>query len=187
MPQINIPKSIDTQFLAHIGNLEKRWGSAENTDGLTQTFEFFTGDTDAVELALAEYPTKYLDHRKTQKLVHLSLIRRDKELNGPQGLRLDDKTVQRLTAAAVGLLIDTGRLTVRWELTRGVFMTFTRDQVLGLAALSVGHVQDCFDVVFAKTEMIKAITIDDQDPTPLQTALAALDAIDLNTGWPQPA
>lgn len=184
MPQISISKDIDAAFLAEIAILGNAWGSIVNEND--QTFAFETAKFDAVEQALIDYPERYLHHRKMQKLEQLAEIRKTHEMNGPQGLYLDDKTVQRLTAAAVGLLIDTARETVRWELTRGVFVTFTRQQVLGLAALAVGHVQACFDNVFEKTESIKAVALVAEDPTPLATALAALESVDLTTGWPTP-
>lgn len=182
MPQINISKNIDASFLAKLAILGNAWGSVMNeTD---QTFAFETLKFDAVEQALLDYDEQYLYHRKMLKLDELANIRKNHELNGPQGIYLDDKTVQRLTAAATGLLIDTARESVRWEITRGVFTTFTRTQILGLAALSVGHVQACFDNVYTKTELVKAITLNADDPSPLETALQQLEAIDLTTGWP---
>lgn len=178
MPQINIAKNIDAEFLAKLAVLGNAWGSVMNEND--QTFAFETLKFDAVEQALEDYDEQYLYHRKMQKLDDLANIRKTYELNGPQGIVLDDKTVQHLTAAATGLLIDTARESVRWEISRGVFVTFSRAQVLGLAALSVGHVQACFDNVFAKTELIKAITL----TTDLETALSELEEIDLTTGWP---
>lgn len=183
MPQIVIPSSINTTFLAKLANLDGRWGREDDTP-TTQIFGFMTMDIDAVEKALADYPAAYLAHRKNQKLEDLAAVRKTHEMNGPQGIYLDDKTVQRLTAAAVGLMIDTTRETVRWEMQRGVFATFTRTQVLGLAAASVGHVQACFDNVSTKTELINNIALDLENPTPLDTALDRLEEIDLTTGWP---
>lgn len=183
MPQVQIDTIIDANFIAQEANLGNNWGTYIDGQNNKQ-FTYMSYDTDAVEQALNEFPTNYLEHLKAQKLEQLADVRRTKEVWGPNGIYLDDKTVSRLTAAAVGLLIDQGRASVRWEMNRGVFTTIPRNNVLGLAVASVNHVQACFDTVYDKTQLIQAVTLSENTLAALEVAIAELEAIDLTTGWP---
>lgn len=180
MPQIQIDKDIDAHFLARLAGLEAAWGTEHMGDH--QMFVFQTNKMDAVEQALLDYPEAYLAHRKHMKLEHLALVRREKELMGPLGLTLDDKTVARLTAAAVGLQLNPERTEIRWELSRGNFTLLPRDNVLGIALQAFEHVQSCFEYVYSKTLEIQAVALSEE--VTLEIALDNLEAIDIKTGWP---
>lgn len=180
MPQISIPKTMDAAHLASIAHLGNAWGVVQNADD--QTFAFMAEKFTSVEAALEEYPTSYLEYQKGLKLEELADYRRTHELRGPSGLHLDDKTVARLTAAAVGLQLDETVQEVRWEISRGVFVTMPRLTVLGLAKAAFRHVQACFDNVYFKSEAINSVVLN--ETTDLDQALITLNDIDLTTGWP---
>lgn len=186
MPQLTLSNSIDAAFLAQLANLGKAWGSQANPDGTTQQFAFETIRFDAVEAAIEAYPLAYLEHAKTKKLEEIADIRRVKEIQGPMGLALDDKTVARLTAAATGLMIDQTMTGIQWEVTRGNFTTMPREIVLGLAVQAVRHVQACFTRVSVLTNLVKAVGLDHQIAPleALEDSIEALDTLDINSGWP---
>lgn len=181
MPKITIPATMDAEFLASTAALNDGWG----VDGTK--FSFLTKDLLKVDQALTDYPAAYLARRKAQKLEEIATIRKTKELLGPNGLVLDDKTSLRLSAAALTLIIDQARQSYRWELSRGVFMTLPRNTVLGLAVAATNHVQLCFDNVYNHTTAVQAVTLDPEAEEPYEDLLAKLeilDAIDITVGWP---
>lgn len=180
MPQINIKNSIDASFLAKLAKLGDAWGAVPH--GLEeQTFSFMSMNIDAVEQALEDYDAAYLAHQKTLRLEALADKRRIEELKGPGGLTLDDKTVLRLTAKALDLTRHPEKESVRWEVTRGNFAEFPRDMILGIADQATAHVESCFEIVYLKTEAIKAVEL----TTTLDVALSELYNIDINSGWPE--
>lgn len=186
MPKINIPVSMDAKFLAKMANLAEGWGS-ETLPEVGQTFSFLTKDLIAVDNALIAYPAAYLAHCKEQKLEAIASIRKTKELVGPNGLVLDDKTSIRLSAAALALVIDQTRTDYRWEISRGNFMTLPRNTVLGLAVASVNHVQACFDTVYTHTTAVQAVALDPEAPdayVDMEEKVATLASIDITQGWP---
>lgn len=180
--RLEIPKSYDVNFIERIAQIKPlAWGFTPGL-GTTNEIMFDASKTDAVINTIENYPALWLAEQKNRKLEALAAERRKYEIQGPNGLILDDKTIARLTAAAVGLMINTNRTEVTWEVSRGVFTTFPRAIVLGLAAAAVEHVQACFENVAAKTALIKAVSLG--AGTSLEDALASLDAIDLTTNWP---
>lgn len=188
MPQIIISNSYNTAFLAKKAGLGNAWGSMINPEDPTNTqiFAFETNKFTAVEAAMASFPVDYLAQKKLDRLEQLAEKRATEELKGPMGLKLDDKTVARLTAASTGLMLDQSILTIKWEITRGVFVTLSRETILQLAVLAMRHVQACFNHVADVTNVINAIDLD-----PELDALEALDAaledllnVDISTGWP---
>lgn len=182
MPQLNIPDYIDTEFLAELASLGASWGTLPSEEPNTVALVFITERLDDVEAALAAYPEAYLAKRKADRLEEVAAIRRVKETHGPSGLTLDLQTIVRLNAAATGLLVDQSRQSVRWEISRGNFVELPRNTVLGLAVASVNKVQACFDTVYEKTQLIQAVSIVEGD---LLAALAELNAIDIDSGWPE--
>ena len=178
---LTIPAYINTGFLKNLCDLGPNpvWG-ASTGPGETNTIVFDAAYLSEVTSVLENYDAEWLAYAKKQKLEELAIVRAQHEQKGPNGLELTDKTVARLTAAAVGLLIDENRQSIRWELTRGNFIELSRATLLGMSALSVQIVQDCFDNVYEKTQLIKAVELTGT----LQEALAELDAIDLTDGWP---
>lgn len=180
MPAINIPNTWDASFLAELAHLGDGWGVTPSDNPAEMKLSFFNPDVTVVENAIAAYPAAYLAHVKSEKLDHLAKKRYIEEQKGPSGLTLNDKTIARLTAAALSLLIDTNKASVNWKLDVGNFITLPRAHVLGLAVNSVNHVQNCFDHEEYVSEAIFAVTLDDG----LEAALEALNAIDVNHGWP---
>lgn len=183
MPQIQITPIINPEFIAKEASLGNNWGTHIDSQNNTQ-LTYMSYNTDAVEAALANFPTAYLSHLKLKKLEALADVRKTKELLGPNGLTLDDKTISRLTAAAVGLLIDQNRESIRWEMSRGSFVVLPRNTVLGLSVAAVNHVQACFDTVYDKTQIIQAVTLLEDTLEGLADAIEELNGIDLTTGWP---
>ena len=181
--QITIPSYIDIQFLANKVGMSTNWGylAVPDTPDMV-TIEVPASYYSAIEAALLTYDVDYLAYRKNKRLEDVAAVRRVKELAGPNGLTLDDKTIARLTAASLGLLIDETRQSLNWELQRGVFVELPRNTVLQLAVGAVNKVQACFDTVKTKTIAIKAIELVDFES--LDAALDALAAIDIESGWP---
>lgn len=168
-----IPSHVEPLFLKQLAGISQPWGFGPTEDEAWNVARVVPESKDALLDALARYDAELLDREKRARLEDLAAIRRENEVVGPNGLTLDDKTVARLTAAAVGLMIDQSRQEVRWEITRGQFVTMPRDTVLGLAVAAVNRVQACFDRVSDLTDAIMAAP-----------DLAALEAINIETGWP---
>lgn len=187
MPIKQIPVNIDEKFLSRLANKPDETFGKHNDPTFGLVLSYRSEDTDAFEIALGLYPEAMLQSAKMQKLDELATERRKHELNGPQGLILDDKTIMRLTAIALDLHVYTEKESVEWEVTRGVFQTFPRAVILAIAAAAVNHVQACFLTVKDKTTDIMAIELDAEAPSPivgLANALAQLNVMDLTTGWP---
>lgn len=181
--RMTIPAYINAPFLRSLTTIGSGlWGFGPDASG-NQNITFEPQHLDSVLEQLELYDAAWLESKKKQKLEELANVRREKEVLGPNGLYLDDKTVARLTAAAVGLMINTTRQSVTWEVTRGNFQVFSREVVMGLAAQAVEHVQACFENVATKTAEIKAVTLGTEEGA-LDVALAQLEAIDITSGWP---
>ena len=84
----------------------------------------------------------------------------------------DDRSQAKFAGAALAAVLDPN-YSARWKLADGSFVELSHDQVIGLAQGVRAHIQACFD---READMISAI---DAAATP-----AALDAIDIETGWP---
>lgn len=187
MPIKQIPVNIDEKFLSRLANKPDETFGKHNDPTFGLVLSYRSEDTDAFEVALGLYPEAMLQAAKLKRLDELAAERRKHELNGPQGLVLDDKTIMRLTAIALDLHVYTEKESVEWEVTRGVFQTFPRAAILAIAAAAVNHVQNCFLTVKTKTGVIMAIELNEEATSPivaLSEALAALDAVDLTTDWP---
>lgn len=91
---------------------------------------------------------------------------------GGTPLVLDDGT-QRRIGAAVQYLALSEATQVRWQVSRGVFATFTAEQVQALAVAAGAHVQACFANVETLAGLIEAAV-----------SIAAVEAVDLEQGWP---
>lgn len=191
MPQIVLPNIIDAGFLAKSAGLGNAWGAAPNPeDPTTQIFAFETLKFNDVEAAISSFPVDFLAHKKRNVLEDIATKRVTEELKGPMGLKLDDKTVARLTAAATGLMLDPTILSIQWELTRGNFVTLSRETILALAVSSVRHVQACFNHVATLSASVSDVTIDEDNPDQLEDLVVKIDTlnnIDIMSGWPSAA
>lgn len=85
---------------------------------------------------------------------------------------LDEGTQARLDAAINGMS-RYGVAAVEWQVSRGVFVEFTLEQLSALGQAAFAHVQACFANAKALSLLIEAA----------ETATAA-DGVDLERGWP---
>lgn len=183
MPAINIPSNWDAHHLASLAGLKEAWAVGPAEEEGEVIFSFISSNVLPVEQAIEDFPLANLNKRKAEKLHQIAVKRYEEEQRGPSGLTLNDKTIARLTAAALSLVIDPDKASVNWKLDAGNFVTLPREHVLGLALSSVNHVQNCFDHEEDLTADVMAITLDTMT---YDAALQALDAIDINNGWPNP-
>lgn len=187
MPIKQIATDIDEKFLSRLANKPDETFGKHNDPTFGLVLSYRSEDTDAFEVALGLYPEAKLQAAKLEKLEDLAAERRRRELNGPAGLILDDKTIMRLTAIALDLHVYTEKESVEWEVSRGIFQTFPRATILAIAAASVNHVQNCFATVKSKTTDIMAVSLDEEAASPivaLSMAISELNSIDLTTDWP---
>lgn len=91
---------------------------------------------------------------------------------GGSPLSLDDGTQQRI-GGAIQYLDISGETSVRWQVARGVFATFSAAQLNALGIAAGAHVQACFANVEILSEAIEACT-----------TIAEVEAIDIEAGWP---
>lgn len=180
MARMDIPDSIDMNYVNEAAGLAGNFNITEShLDGM-KAIEFLNNKLLTVDAVLDDYDAGYIAWRKNKRLEEIAEIRRFHELRGPSGLILDDKTVLRLTVIVQDLMRHPEKSSVRWEVSRGTFVSFPRATILELADASVAKVQACFDKVYELTELVKGVTL----TTDLETALQQLEAIDLTTGWP---
>lgn len=85
----------------------------------------------------------------------------------------DEQTRAVLTAARLKTVTDDPFSVPDWKVDNGVFATLTQVQIIAISDAVAAHVQACFTRERALTDLINAAT-----------TVTALDAIDLDTGWP---
>lgn len=128
---------------------------------------------------LDQYPTTD-DLEATARAHMLDLIAarrwvaiRDGFTFGGSPVTLDDRAQARIDTAIAGLKRQPSGATVEWEVARGVFQTMDLATLEALGDAAFAHVQACFS---NSKPMMQAAT-DAAD-------IAALNAIDLEAGWP---
>lgn len=178
-PRINVP------FLAQMAGLGPEWSPPVIDNGLL-LFTFRDDALEAVEGARADYPAAYLADAKMKYLERMAAIRWQRELIGPLGMVLDEKTVNRINGAVVLLNNNVARQYIKFEARRGQFMTIPRANMLALGVAIGEYIQALFEHVSDQTDLIMAVALPTIDLDGLDVALAELAAIDLEAGWPDP-
>ena len=87
-------------------------------------------------------------------------------------IRLDEGTQGRINAA-ISYLSLSGAPSVRWQVARGTFATFTASTLQTIGVAAGAHIQACF----ANVETLSGAILAAED-------VAAVEAIDLDDGWP---
>ena len=120
--------------------------------------------------------TPTLEAAKEQKLAALAAKRFEVETGGTtlNGIPVatDRESVAIITAAYVAAKEDP-EYAIRWKAAQGVFVTLDAQTIIATAHAARAHVQTCFDREADLTEAILAAE-----------TVEALDAIDINAGWP---
>lgn len=85
----------------------------------------------------------------------------------------DKETRAVLTATRLKTITDDPFSVPDWKVDNGVFATLSQAQIIAISNAVAAHVQACFTRERVLTDLINAAT-----------TTTALDAIDLDTGWP---
>lgn len=179
-----IDDRINVNFLVALANLGPEWGVTNENGSTLLTFR--DDKLDDVGLALIEYPEAFLADAKMKYLERMAGIRAQRELIGPLGMVLDEKTVNRINGAVVLLNNNPARQYIKFETRRGQFMTIPKANMIGLGVGIGEYIQALFEHVSDQTGLIMSVELPSDDIDGLETALAEIDAVDLNTGWPAP-
>lgn len=137
-----------------------------------------TGEVEQVDLTPEEIAarTPTIEQSRADKLADLAERRWRAETGGTtvngMPVRTDRESTAKITAAYVQAK-DNPFFAVRWKVDVGVFITLDAATIIALGDAVTTHVQACFGNEDALTVSILAA----QDQ-------AALDAIDINEGWP---
>lgn len=137
-----------------------------------------TGETEQVDLTPEEIAarTPTLAQARTDKLAALSERRWQAEtggtLVGGVPVKTDASSTAKITAAYVQAK-ENPNFTVNWKVATAMFVTLDAATIIAIGDAVTAHVQACFDNEMALTASIM-----------LAADVAALDAIDINSGWP---
>lgn len=156
-----------------------RWREAEPHAEAPEHAAWTLAKTDALtalETAIAAKIAAALPQARADKKAALANRRWQAETGGAtvagMSVPTDDRSQAKFAGAALAAVLDPN-YSARWKLADGFFVELSHDQVIGLAQGVRAHIQACFD---READMISAI---DAAATP-----AALDAIDIEAGWP---
>ena len=147
-------------------------------DGTTPVGFYMASDVELAALGLTpgNPPTPTLEEAKAAKLEALAAYRFDVENGGTtlagSFVATDEKTRSVLTAARIKARED-DNFTVNYKFGPGLFATLTAAQIIATADGVAAFIQACFDREEVLSDLILAAANQ-----------AALDAIDITTGWP---
>lgn len=94
---------------------------------------------------------------------------------GGVSVKTDRESQGKLTAAYVKAMNDPGFAIANWKVAPGVFVQLDAAGIIAIGDAVTAHVQSCFDREVDLDAAIMAVADGD---------VAALDAIDIDTGWP---
>lgn len=121
-------------------------------------------------------PEASVDSARLSKLVALAERRWQAETGGTTvggvPIRTDRESTAKITAAYVQASANLA-FSVRWKVDTGIFVTLDAEAIISIGDAVTAHVQACFDNEDVLTTAILAA----ED-------LTALDAIDIESGWP---
>lgn len=109
---------------------------------------------------------------RLDELAHRRWVAEQNFSFGGSPLTLDDGT-QRRIGGAIQYLELSAEPSVRWQVTRGVFATFSLAQIKALGVAAGAHVQACFANVETRAGEIEAAE-----------TIEEVEAVNLNQGWP---
>lgn len=152
------------------------WGTGPGEDSDSQTIYFDAAFADDVLAAVQGYDAAWLDRMKGAYIDAVTMRRRSTiadsfTFNG-QPMKLDPETESAVSKAYSALSRQPAGTTIDWEVSRGQFVALDLDALGALGDAAFVHVQAAFSNAKRLVELIHAA--DD---------LAALEAIDLATGW----
>lgn len=114
--------------------------------------------------------------RKDEKLAVLAARRWRAETGGivfmTMAIKTDEDTQRKITGAYVQADKNPA-FTARWKMDAGVFVTLNAATIIAIGDAVTAHIQTCFDKEADLSDLITAA--EDE---------AALEAIDIETGWP---
>lgn len=115
-------------------------------------------------------------NRKTAKLASLAAKRWQVETGGiivaGMPIKTDEDTQRKITGAYVQVTRDPS-FVVKWKVAPGVFIDLDAATIIAIGDAVTAHIQACFANEAALTAAILAAA-----------DIAALDAIDIESGWP---
>lgn len=157
-----LPAYYDLPFIIEKAGVLNHYGYETKEDGFH--FRYLVDDYDAVQAAIASYPTDYVAVMRPG-LIHLvSKFRENKVASfsfGGMTIPLNLETVGNLTAAAYGLERNGAVESLEWSLGKGAFVTLPRTTVFALADAAFTFVQGCFKAQKAiVTEIMSAPDIE---------------------------
>ena len=175
-----ISSTCDASYLLDKAGVVNLFSIAVNDRAGTQTIDYIgTSDQyEAIVAAIEAYPTSYAEEVLKPRLSAQVTSKRyevqqSTTMNGST-IACDDVTIGRLTAVVVLMDADPNAPTTRrWKMPNGSWQTLDRDQLVAMSSAIAAHVQACFDCEEAPLAQIGAAENVD-----------ALDALDLETGWP---
>lgn len=116
-----------------------------------------------------------LADQKAQKLAALAARRWQAETGGivfmGMSIKTDEDTQRKITGAYVQADKNPS-FTAKWKMDAGVFVTLDAATIIAIGDAVTGHIQTCFDKEGDLSDLILAAADD-----------AALDAIEIDTGW----
>lgn len=175
---LQISNRFDAAFLKSLTPIQGQdaWGVGPGYDQDTQIILFDGAYTDAITAAVDGYDDAWLARVKIGRIEAVAMLRRgavinDFTFNGVP-MRLDESCENALSKAYAALSRQPAGTTIDFEVSRGVFMSFDLAAVGAISDAAFVHVQRCFSNAKRLTDLINAAP-----------DLAALDAIDLESGW----
>lgn len=135
-----------------------------------------TAPVDSVQQWSLEPNGRTLAVLKSERLEALAARRKVASQNfafAGMPLKLDPDTENAISKAIMSLARQPGGTVINWEVSRGVIVPFDLATLEAIGDAAFLHVQACFTNVAAITALILAAS-----------DAEALDAVDLNAGWP---
>ena len=117
-----------------------------------------------------------LAEAKTARLEALAARRKIASQNftfNGMALRLDPDTENAISKAIQSLARQPEGTVINWEVSRGIIVPFNLATLYAIGDAAFLHIQACFTNVAAKTTLINAAE-----------TIEAVNAVDLETGWP---
>lgn len=178
MPKVIIPADYNAGFLAELAGITNLpWGYAPHPEG--QEFAFPTERYDETLAAIDAYPAAWLIAQKAKKIEQVAEVRKQRSQNlvfNGIPFKFDKDTEDAVAKAVIALRRQPEGTTIDWEVTRGVFITFDLPTLEAIGDAGFLLVQGCF--THAKN-LVAAINA--------APDFATLEAIDVNSGWPDEA
>lgn len=175
---LQISSRYDPAFLKSLTAIvgDAAWGTGPGDTTDVQTVIFDDAFTDDVVAAVNAYDAAWLARVKTGRIEAVAMLRRgavinDFSFNGVP-MKLDESCENALSKAYAALSRQPAGTEIDFEVSRGNFMSFDLAAVGAISDAAFIHVQKCFTNARRLTTLINAA----ED-------LAALDAIDLESGW----